>query len=90
MKDKFARFIVVPDRRGLVLGKNFGLLKSGVLYQANEILDEFIVRELGNPDITYKTSRPNWNNAAEDLIESGRHLYTKAEWEMLCQKGRRG
>lgn len=92
MADKFARFIVIPDRRGLLLGKSFGnIFEPGVLYQVNEILDEFMIRELGKTampkDARYGPT-PTWANAASDIMESGKHLYTAAEWELKCAKGR--
>ena len=91
MNNKFARFCVVPDKRGLVLGKNFGLFTPGTLYQVNTILDEYVIRSLGKPAMQADARNggyPNWLSTANAQVQSGQHLYTPAEWELLCAKGR--
>ena len=89
--EKFARIIVIPDERGLLLGKSFGnILRPGILYQINNILDELVISQLGKTAMR-KDARhglpPNWCNDASDIIESGKHLYTEEEWQMLIDKG---
>jgi hypothetical protein len=47
--EKFARFVVCPDERGLILGRSFhNMFKPGVVYQVSEILGTFLITEAGS------------------------------------------
>lgn len=73
------RFVVLPDSRKLLLGVDLSeLFMPGVVYEAEAILGEIIIRPLG------KTSavNPGYGHITTDanqIINAGRHLVTMAE-----------
>src|SRR5580658_488097 len=96
MSEGYARFVVRKDEKGgLILGKlNGDLFKPNTVYQINEILGEFIIREVGesvitNPGENVKDSlhgaQLNWGWDASRIVEDGSHLYTREEYMKLCE-----
>lgn len=83
------RFIILPDGRGLVLGKAFEgtKLKTGVIYAINDYaskgeLENCFLEELGPPDISREESTIyNWD--VNRQVEEGfsKLLITRREAE---------
>lgn len=74
-----ARFSVLPDERGVLLGVSDGLFETGVVYEAIEMLDEIIIRKVGKYALPAKGSHPCENSTNSEIIYSGLHLLTEKE-----------
>ena len=80
---KPARFCVLPDERGLILGIDKGeIFKRGVVYEVTELLGEIILKPIG------KYALPDGggvckHSQAGEIIGFGFHLITLEESEQL-------
>jgi len=75
------RFSVIPDERKLILGiDGADIFKTGIVYEAREILGEIIITELGEYALP-NAGCPSKNSKITDIAKSGLHLITKNEYE---------
>lgn len=95
----FARIAVRQngEEGDLILGKTFGALRGGKVYEIVDPLGignvaDFIVREVGDSCINgFLSERPDgpmlsWAHEMERIVNEGLHLYSKQEWDKLCGK----
>jgi hypothetical protein len=89
MKKKYARFAVLKDERGLILGKDLGkTFKKGIVYEVVEILDTLVIRPVGPFSLPKKSDGwACWGSDVNTQVEAGRHLWTKEEWKEKCKRG---
>ena len=75
------RFSVLPDERGLILGVDkSGVFEPGKVYEAVKILDQIVIREVGNFSLAKSGSEyPNCNSEMDAIAYSGLHLITEDE-----------
>ena len=86
---KIARIAVLPDERGLILGKDFkDVLESGVVYEIFKLFDDsLIIRKLGPYSLAKNTFDPLYDKGptsysdANSIILYGRHLLTVNEYK---------
>jgi hypothetical protein len=76
---KPARFAVLPDERGLILGIDKGsIFQRGVVYEAIELLGEIILRPIGKYALPEAGGVCRHSTAGE-IIGTGYHLMTFEE-----------
>lgn len=76
---KIARFSVLDDDRGLILGQDLGnIFEKGIVYEAVDILGEIILRPLGKYALPLK-GHPSIYSDANTQINYGVHLITLKE-----------
>lgn len=78
------RFAVLPDERKVLFGiDKAGLFKPGIVYECTEMLDEIIIRPIGEYALPKNGHRPSEYSDNNEIIRSGLHLITKKEYEQL-------
>lgn len=76
---KIARFSVLNDERGLILGRDLGnIFEKGIVYEAINIMDEIILRPLGEYALS-KEGYPSIYSDVNSQVNYGLHLITKKE-----------
>lgn len=81
-----ARFSVINDERGLILGKQLGdVFEPGIIYEATKILDEIILRPVGRARIDgLKGPHPgNMYTDVNTMVYYGNHVVTEDEYSKL-------
>lgn len=88
--DKFCR-IVARSTGDIVLGKNFGILEPGCIYEIKEFLGQLILQNIG-PSVVKDAvqSEPRrvqicWGHNVSRIVESGDHLYTPEEYDKITE-----
>jgi len=78
---KFARFSVIDDERGLILGKDIGdTLEKGYVYEIVDYFGDLVIRKIG----PYSLSKqgpifPNEGSDVNGMVIGSRHLITNQE-----------
>jgi len=72
MSDGWARISVRTDG-GMILGREFGLLEPGAIYEIRELLGMLVLMNIGTADPAV------WNRDIGAVAEDGLHLYTEDE-----------
>jgi len=75
------RFSIIPDERGLILGVDrAGIFEPGQVYEAVKMLDQIVIRKVGNFSLAKSGSEyPNCNSEMDAIVYSGLHLITEDE-----------
>ena len=80
---KIARFAVLKDERGLILGKDLGnIFQKGIVYEAINITDEIILRPLGEYSLPDKGEYPCLLSDVNTQVNYGLHIITKEEQKL--------
>ena len=81
------RFTVLPNERKILLGLNkAGLFKPGIVYECTEMLDDIIIKPIGEYALPKNGHRPSEYSDNNEIIRSGLHLITKKEYKQLNKK----
>lgn len=80
-----SRFVVLDDDRKLLLGiDKAGVFESGMVYEAQEIIGEVIIRKVGKYALPKQgPSYPNELSEANVIISAGVHLLTERELQQI-------
>jgi len=79
---KIARFAIIDDERGLLLGQDLGnVFEKGIVYEVTEMMGEFIIRKKGEYALPKSGSVPCEGSEANVQIGYALHLITKDEAE---------
>ncbi len=81
------RFTVLPDDRGIILGKSKNnVFEPGYVYEAFEMLDEIVIRKIGPSamltDMQTDKSSSCWAWDANTQITQGFHLILMTQSEL--------
>lgn len=80
MEKGIARFAVLPDERGLLLGKDLGgMFEPGYVYQVEVWVDSYVIRKVGKYYLAPKGAQVSELSDANSIIRSGLHLITMEE-----------
>ena len=82
-KPKIARFAVINDERGLILGKDLGnIFEKGIVYEAIEILDTIVIKKIGPYALPDKgPNRPTKFSDVNEMV-LGLHVITMTKEEI--------
>lgn len=78
---KIARFAVLDDERGLILGQDLGnIFEKGIVYEAINVMGEIILKPVGKYALPLK-GHPSIYSDVNTQVNYGIHLITKEEQE---------